>query len=94
MCGILLSFRIPRTGPPREGEHADPAPTSDRDSPTLTTTATTTTTTTTGRAEESEEPEESLTDDREEEDARSSCFSGGDRSDTGEAKARALRPDL
>ncbi|XP_076581387.1 homeobox protein HMX3-like [Chaetodon auriga] len=65
--------------PPHKAERTDPAPTSDRDSPTSA-----------GRAEEDGEPDEkgddSLTDDREEEDARSSCLSRDDSCDTGDMK--------
>ncbi|XP_072232586.1 homeobox protein HMX3-like [Leuresthes tenuis] len=60
-------------------EHADPAPTNERDSPALT-----------GQVEENDEPQErgedSLMDDRDEEDARSSGTSRGDSCDTGDHK--------
>ncbi|XP_070849585.1 homeobox protein HMX1-like [Chaetodon trifascialis] len=61
--------------PPHNAERTDPAPSSDRDSPTSA-----------GRAEEDGEPDDSLTDDREEEDARSSCLSRDDSCDTGDLK--------
>lgn len=78
---LSLIFTILFAGPGHNvgslDEHPDPAPTSEAVSGDLKVQ--------TERKDEAEDKgDEALTDDREEEDARSSCISGEDSSDTGE----------